>query len=114
MKKMAVLVLVLSIIFLCSCGMAIKKNNENLINLKIGMTTEDVIAQMRVPVASESYESAGGDRITILYYKTEEKETAKMSIKEECTPVVFVDGRLEGWGDRILISEINTLKVKMK
>jgi hypothetical protein len=37
-----------------------------------------------------------------------------LSAKEECTPVVFVNGKLTGWGDRLTVSDIHLLKVKSK
>jgi glutaredoxin len=69
---------------------------------------------MGTPAASESYEAVGGERVAILYYQTEERNVSVLSVKEECTPVVFVNGKLVGWGDRLTASTINLYKVKSK
>ncbi|HOG18027.1 MAG TPA: DUF3192 domain-containing protein [Syntrophales bacterium] len=112
MRKIAAVVLVLFLV--CSCTPAIVKNNANLMKLKAGMAQDEVSTIMGVPALSESYEASGGERVTILYYRTEEKETTVLSAKEECTPIVFVNGKLAGWGDRLTASDINLLKVKTK
>jgi hypothetical protein len=91
-----------------------KSNNKNIINLKSGASQEEVVKIMGTPAASESYVAAGGERVSILYYRTEEKKTTVVTAKEECTPIVFINGKLEGWGDRLLVSNINMLKVKTK
>ncbi len=112
MRKIAAAVLVLFLF--CSCTPAIVKNNANLMKLKVGMAQDEVATIMGVPVLSESYEASGGERVTILYYRTEEKKTTVLSAKDECTPVVFVNGKLAGWGDRLTVSDIHLLKVKSR
>ncbi len=112
MRKIFVAVLVL--FFFCSCTSAIVKNNANLMRLKAGMAQDEVSTIMGVPALSESYEASAGERIAILYYQTEERKTTVLSAKDECTPVVFVNGKLTGWGDRLMASEIHLLKVKAK
>jgi len=111
MRKIVAAVLVL---LFCSCTPAIVKNNANLMKLKVGMAQDEVSTIMGVPALSESYEASGGERVAILYYRTEEKKTTVLSAKEECTPVVFVNGKLTGWGDRLTVSDIHLLKVKSK
>lgn len=100
-------------VLLCSCS-AINRNNENIMNLKVSMTQDEVVRAMGIPAASESYEAVGGERVNILYYRTEEKPTTVTSVKDECTPFVFINGKLTGWGDRLLTANINMLKVKTK
>ncbi|ABW67857.1 DUF3192 domain-containing protein [Desulfosudis oleivorans] len=112
MKK--ILILIAIAILLCSCTPALVKTNSNLITLKPGMAQDDVTAVMGVPVLSELYEAADGKMVSILYYRTEEKKTTVLSAKEECTPVVFINGKLVGWGDRLTASGINLLKVKTR
>jgi len=110
--KRLVLFVAAAVLF-CSCS-AINRNNENLVNLKVSMTQDDVVKIMGTPTASESYEATGGERLSILYYRTEEKQMTLTTVKEECTPVVFINGKLVGWGDRLVASTINTLRVKTK
>lgn len=83
-------------------------------NLKQSMTQDEVVKIMGTPTASESYEAVGGERVSILYYRTEEKSTTVMTVKDECTPIVFINGKLTGWGDRLLTSNINMLRAKTK
>jgi len=111
MKRLVLFAALVALLFSCT---AINKNNENILNLKISMTQDEVVKILGTPAASESYEAVGGERISILYYRTGEKLTAATSIKDECTPVVFINGRLTGWGDRLLAANINVLRVKTK
>lgn len=111
MKRLVLFVVVAA--FLCSCS-AINRNNSNIVNLKVSMTQDEVVTIMGTPTASESYEAVGGERVGILYYRTEEKTTTVISAKDECTPVVFVNGKLIGWGDRLLTTNINMLRAKTK
>jgi hypothetical protein len=111
MKRLVLFVAVAAL--LCSCS-AIKRNNENIVNLKVSMTQEEVVKVMGTPAVSESYEAVGGERVNILYYRTEDKPVAATTIKDECTPIVFINGKLAGWGERLLASNINTLRIKNK
>ncbi|PKN32658.1 MAG: hypothetical protein CVU61_17085 [Deltaproteobacteria bacterium HGW-Deltaproteobacteria-19] len=112
MKK--VLVIFVALLLLTACGASIRKNNENLMGLQVGMAQAEVVKIMGAPALSESYEAVGGERVSILYYQTETKNVTVLSAKEECTPVVFINGKLEGWGDRLTASTINTHKVRAK
>jgi predicted secreted protein len=111
MKRLVLFVAVVAL--LCSCS-AINRNNRNIVNLKVSMTQDEVVTIMGTPQSSESYEAVGGERIAILYYQTEEKSTTVISAKDECTPLVFVNGKLTGWGDRLITSNINMLRAKTK
>jgi hypothetical protein len=112
MRKIIVFVAVL--VLTCACTPAFVKTSSDLMRLKGGMAQEEVTAIMGVPTLSELYESADGGWISILYYRTEQKQTTLLSAKDECTPVVFVNGKLVGWGERLMASNINLLKVKTK
>jgi hypothetical protein len=52
--------------------------------------------------------------VSILYYRTEDRSTTATTVKDECTPFVFINGKLTGWGDRLLTSNINMLRTKVK
>jgi len=112
MKKLLAIFICLPLLF--ACGTSIRKNNENLMGLQVGMVQADVVKIMGTPAASESYEAVGGERVGILYYQTEERNVTVLSAKEECTPLVFINGKLVGWGDRLTASTINMYKVKTK
>lgn len=111
MKKIILSIAIAMLI--CSCS-SIVKNNENLMTLKTGMTQDEVYELMGVPSLSELYEAADDNIVSILYYRTKEEKTTVLSAKDECTPVVFVNNQLVGWGDRLMASSINQLKVKTK
>lgn len=111
MKRLVLFALVATLLFACS---AINRNNGNIMNLRISMTQDEVVKIMGIPTASESYEAVGGERVSILYYRTEDKSTTATTVKDECTPFVFINGKLTGWGDRLLTSNINMLRTKVK
>jgi hypothetical protein len=113
MKK--VIVFVVMCVLLCSCASsAILKTNANLMKLNTGMSQDEAVTIMGTPTLSERYEAADGNQVSILYYRTERKKTTVLSAKDECTPVVFMNGKLVGWGDRLTAADINLLKVKTK
>ncbi|MFP4445671.1 MAG: DUF3192 domain-containing protein [Desulfosudaceae bacterium] len=109
MKKFVILILMLALI--CSCAPALVKTNANLLQLTPGMAQEEVVALMGVPALSELYETTEGDLISILYYRTQKKEATLLSVKDVCTPVVFIDDQLVGWGERLTAAGINLLEV---
>jgi hypothetical protein len=113
MKK--VIVFIAMCVLFCSCASsAILKTNANLMKLKTGMAQDEAVTIMGAPTLSERYDAADGNQVSILYYRTERKETTVLSAKDECTPVVFTNGKLVGWGDRLTAADINLLKVKAK
>jgi len=113
MKK--IIVFVAMCVLLCSCASsAIHKTNANLMRLKTGMSQDEAMTIMGPPTLSERYDAADGNQVSILYYRTERKKTTVLSAKDECTPVVFMNGKLVGWGDRLTAADINLLKVKTK
>jgi len=112
MKKLFVILISLSL--LAACGAPIRKNNENLMALTVGMEQSEVVKTMGTPAASESYEAVGGERVSVLYYQTEVRNVTILSVMDECTTKDFINGKLVGWGDRLTTSTINMHKVKTK
>jgi hypothetical protein len=108
MKKILVCVGIL--VCLCSCASTQKK----MLTLTPGMNQEQVIAIMGVPRRSELYEAVDGSKVSILYYRMKDKGSVILTLKDECTPVVLVNDQLIGWGERLLDSNINQLRVKTK
>jgi hypothetical protein len=43
-----------------------------------------------------------------------DKGAVILTLKDECVPVVIINGQLIGWGERLLDSNINQLRVKTK
>ena len=81
-------------LFLVSCvSSEIKNNNKNLKNLEKGMSKADVLKIMGNPLVHETYNS---DNIWFYYTDKQWADTART--RDECTPLVFKDERLIGWG----------------
>ncbi|MEW6078780.1 MAG: DUF3192 domain-containing protein [Thermodesulfobacteriota bacterium] len=108
MKKILVCVVIL--VCLCSCASTQKK----MLTLTTGMSQEQVITVMGVPERSELYEAVDGSMVSILYYRMKDRGAVILTLKDESTPVVLVNGQLIGWGERLLDSNINQLRVKTK
>ncbi len=99
MKFIALLFLVLLLISSCATPQALmKRNNAKLLKLEIGMPKEEVIQLMGQPVLNEAYQSLYGKSVVIFFYYTQRKWSDGNYTKDECTPVVFENGKLVGWG----------------
>lgn len=79
--------------------MRMDRNNDNLLRLDMGMTKEQVMAIMGKPDLNEAYQSLYGRSVVIFFYYTQRKWADGNTTKDECTPVVFENGKLVGWGD---------------
>jgi len=103
MKKIFISIVgVLCLSFFSGCAtwqMEMKKNNENLLKLEMGMSKEDVMAIMGKPTFNEAYQSLHGRSVVILFYYTQRKWADGSRTKDETTPIIFEDGKLVGWGD---------------
>ena len=43
--------------------------------------------------------SSNGDTVQVLYYRTQRVDDDGITTKNECTPLVFVNNELKGWGE---------------
>lgn len=86
------------------------QNREHLIRLSPGMTKSDVLQVMGTktisdfysdtitnPYRTELYRSAGHTFEVLLYY-TDIKKADGAITDDELTPIVLLDGKLDGWG----------------
>jgi outer membrane protein assembly factor BamE (lipoprotein component of BamABCDE complex) len=81
----------------------ISRNNENLMNLKIGMTQEQVQQDMGQPDRTEAY--AWG---SAWVYRTAMTSGLYGKADSDFTPVVFDEkGNLIGWGRDFLTEHVN-------
>ncbi|MBN1141162.1 MAG: DUF3192 domain-containing protein [Deltaproteobacteria bacterium] len=99
MKRIFIFGLVLG--SLCSCAtpqMRMDRNNANLLSLEMGATKEEVLQVMGKPDLNEAYQSLHGKSVAIFFYYTQRKWQDGNTTKDECTPVVFENGKLIGWG----------------
>ena len=73
-------------------------NRKHVSQLENNMTHESVVRKMGVADFNELVEKSG-HAYRILFYRTQRKMDDGMTTKDECTPLVFKDGMLVGWGD---------------
>jgi hypothetical protein len=77
-------------------GIAASNTNSHLLGLEMGMTKEQVITAMgEEPDLNEAYQNLNGKSVVIYFYQTVQGKTTKVN----CTPLVFEEGKLVGWGD---------------
>lgn len=72
-------------------------NRSKLVNLKIGMTKNEVINLMGKPSKSEAYEIQGKN-FEFWLYLTEYEWLEYSTRRPEYTPLAFEEGFLKGWG----------------
>ena len=100
---------------------------EKMLNLSVGMTKQEIYAAMgtetitsvsghviKKPYKTEMYRSSKGNRIEILYYYTELKKSDDAITDDELTPLVLIDGKLDGWGRSYWDSIIQMFEIKIR
>jgi len=102
MKKALLLLAALSLCG-CACYSAARKNNQLMLTLNIGQTTQEVTKIMGNPVRNEKYSSAGGV-VDVWYYRTDCDLWAWDD--DDLTPMVFKNGKLAGWGQNFYMQEV--------
>ncbi|MCC2614838.1 DUF3192 domain-containing protein [Aestuariibacter halophilus] len=73
-------------------------NRRYIADLNLDVTLASTKRKMGTPDFTESYQQ-GDDQITVLFYRTHRHDGDGMTTKDECTPLVFKNERLIGWGD---------------
>ena len=73
-------------------------NRKHVAQLEKGMTYESVVRKMGVADFSEMHEQSD-HAYRVLFYRTQRTMDDGVTTKDECTPLVFRDGVLSGWGD---------------
>ncbi len=113
MKKVLVLATAMSLV-LSGCVISVKdgdidsdwvsdwetqqeENRTKLAQLAPGMTVAEVRALMGTADFNEFYQR-DNKGIQVLYYRTHRAKGDGKTTKNECTPVVFTDGKVTGWG----------------
>jgi hypothetical protein len=79
-----------------------KSNREKIANLVSGTDYKTVIKQFDTPDFSELV-SKGDNVFQILYFSTNSKHSDGKVTKDECTPLVFKDGKLVGFGQSAIV-----------
>ncbi len=73
-------------------------NRKHIANLETGTSYETVLRKMGVADFNELFEKQDGT-YRVLYYRTQKTMGDGITTKDECTPLVFRNGNLVGWGD---------------
>ncbi|MBW8189908.1 DUF3192 domain-containing protein [Neiella marina] len=76
-------------------------NRGEIANLDLGINYDQVLTIMGTPDFTERLTVADKD-YQILYYQTNSKKSDGKVTKSECTPLLFTDKKLTGWGDTAL------------
>ena len=77
-----------------------QKENKSLIaDLEMGDSYEDVRKNMGTPDINEAF-SDGDKKYQVLFYRTQHRHSDGETTKDECTPLIFVDGKLISWGNK--------------
>lgn len=78
-----------------------RNNRDTIAKLALGTSYNEVIAQFSTPDFSESLEK--NDQVyQILYFATQSKHSDGKVTKDECTPLLFKNGKLVGFGETAL------------
>ncbi|MDO6565465.1 DUF3192 domain-containing protein [Alteromonas sp. 1_MG-2023] len=73
-------------------------NRKHISNLEVGTSYERVLSKMGVADFNELYEKQDGT-YRVLFYRTQKTMADGITTKDECTPIVFKNSDLVGWGD---------------
>lgn len=72
-------------------------NQSKLAELKLGLSSEHIHQLMGSADFSEAKFSQG-KALTILFYRTHQTKSDGITTRDECTPLLFSDDKLIGWG----------------
>lgn len=75
-----------------------QNNRKHISNLQQGAAFEAIARKMGVADFSEMHQKDDGV-YRVLYYRTQRTMDDGVTTKDECTPLVFKNGALVGWGD---------------
>ncbi len=75
-----------------------RKNREALLMLGIGMSKHDVKSIMDLPRFNEAYEISGKSMEFWFYFTDEIHFSVGRIDRERCTPILFENGKVKGWG----------------
>ena len=80
-----------------------KNNRAHIQAMQLGHQYLDVTNKMGVADFNELI-TRGDNTYQILYYRTHRKDGDGVTTKNECTPLVFLNSELIGWGDNFVQS----------
>ncbi|MDP2716129.1 DUF3192 domain-containing protein [Rheinheimera sp.] len=74
-------------------------NQQQISKLALDSSAEDIRTLLGTPDFTESF-SHEGETVTVLFYRTHHHKSDGKTTKEECTPLIFKQNLLTGWGDK--------------
>ena len=80
-----------------------RDNRETLASLDIGMTRAEVEARMPHPPAMSEAFTADESVFTVLFYRTQRVDGDGRTTRDETTPVIFLNGVLDAWGESAFV-----------
>ena len=72
-------------------------NRKKIAELNVNLSIDEVRHRLGVAEFDELYQREGNN-IQVLYYRTQRTVDDGITSKDECTPLVFKNGSLIGWG----------------
>ncbi|MBD1388045.1 DUF3192 domain-containing protein [Neiella sp. HB171785] len=78
-----------------------EENRRDIAKLELGKSYDQVISDMGTPDFTERLTIDDKD-FQILYYQTNSKHSDGKITKSECTPLLFENKQLTGWGETAL------------
>lgn len=125
MKRLSKITILL-LIFMTGCqsiNAVRSQNRERLMNLSPGMTKNQVLSIMGVnnvwatkinnPYRTEFYRKNGHTFEVLLYY-TDLKSLDGAITDDELTPIIILDGKLDGWGWTYWESLIQKYEIRIR
>lgn len=74
------------------------ENRDHIADLELGNSLDRVLNTMGTPDFDEQL-MVDDTRYRVLYYRTQWVKGDGRTTRDECTPLVFADGELQGWGE---------------
>ncbi|WP_339722939.1 DUF3192 domain-containing protein [uncultured Paraglaciecola sp.] len=75
-----------------------QKNRKYISRLQIDVSYDEILNRMGIADFNEFY-TKDNDTYQVLYYRTQRIEGDGVTTKNECTPLVFKNSALVGWGE---------------
>lgn len=76
-----------------------RNNQQTLAKLTLGTSIAQVESLMGTPDFSEAFDSKG-QAVQVLFYRTQHRHSDGQTTRDECTPLIFKEGSLVGWGEK--------------
>ncbi len=76
-----------------------QQNLAQINQFQPGIAFNDVISLLGTPDFTE-FLVKDQQQVQVLFYRTQHKRSDGKTTKDECTPLVFINGQLHSWGDK--------------